>query len=124
MSESIEKERKRLLKNLKFLANRFRRAGMLYDPYFETLSIEDLRWIEDSSRKYYAGENEPNEAYRKEANARRYRACDADVMANHAVVSLEDCGEDELGYDDLDPEKILLLKESMRLRIAEEGEED
>jgi hypothetical protein len=103
-------ERTRLLKNLRFLARRHRQTGLDVD-YAEKLDIDSLRFLEAEMRRFYNGEGCVDEKEKKEANKRRYRAQQADAMG------VSNYGDDfTTTVDDLDPEKLLLIKEEATIR--------
>ena len=78
--------------------------------YLSRLSERDAAWLASFTSVYLGGQ-EGTKTERKEANRRRYRASDGDALA-HTTAPADGLPEPE-AYDDLTPEKILLLQEEL-----------
>lgn len=94
-------------RHLKFLQRRHSQTGFDSD-YIDKLGPEALAWLDEFARGYYDGDPSQSQEHKKEANQRRYRAKSADVMSK-----ISDVAESVVSVDDLDPEKLLMLKEQL-----------
>jgi hypothetical protein len=113
--------------NLKFFNNRHEEAGCDFD-YLDKLSPEEAQWLETFTRGYYTGDKQaikeqatsaspPEDEQVKESNRRRYmNTPDSNgKMGAEALLKRSGLNVDLefLQEDDLDPEQMLLIKESL-----------
>lgn len=113
----------RTLSNLNFLLKRHKLTGFDCD-YVRGLTEEQGQFMEHFARTFYDGKRQvtaglseaeinANEVVRKEANQRRYNLKTADAMARlDSFFDYKAFPLENLQADDLDPETLLILRES------------
>ena len=101
------KKKNTALRNLKFLQRRHGLAGMDMD-YLGKLSNEELEWLEGFSRNFYGGGKAQSPEHKRESTHREYMAKRADAQC-----IAEPLSDAESQHDDLDPETLLILRESL-----------
>lgn len=105
--------RAKTLANIRFLQRRHGLTGFDSD-YLAKLSDTELQFLEDFARKYYDGHPDQPIEHKKEAHHRRYMAKVADGFKG-AIYEIPDTQ-----IDDLDPETLYLLKESLTLKLVKD----
>lgn len=87
-----------------------RRFGGQEVDYLPRLSSEDAAWLASFTSVYLGGQ-EGTKEQKKDANRRRYRAQQSDALS-HTTELQEGLPEPE-AVNDLDPEKIMIIKETV-----------
>lgn len=109
LEKAVKQAESKARKNIKFLKKRHKVTGFDSD-YIDKLNDDELKFMEEFARNYYDGED-PDPDYRAESNYRRYRAKKADAMSMASSKGVEVLSD--MLVDDLDPEKILQIKEDL-----------
>ena len=96
-----------LLSKLKAMQKSHEQTGFDSD-YLDRSSLEELEFMLEFSREYYDGTKGAPES-KRQANSRRYKAKQSDAMSRADYFPIPK-------IDDMDPEKHLLLKESLIIK--------